>query len=187
MNIDEYHIAVSERIRLARKGRHAGRYRGRDARVRRDRRHHFGRPLRGRLSPTIGWPTAGTCPAGLRRPPLPIAPATVIQPPKTAPGGCGRNSAAGRERRAPAKAAGPAHPARSGRNGDARVKDFSCLDMPTRGIPLCAEAGGERRFELHASSPPTTGRARAELDLFLAHQPLNFDLHVAENGFVFTN
>ena len=34
---------------------------------------------------------------------------------------------------------------------------------------------------------PTLEAARAELDLFLADQPLNFDLHVQENGFAFTN
>ena len=34
---------------------------------------------------------------------------------------------------------------------------------------------------------PTLEAARAELDLFLADQPLNFPLHVQENGFEFTN
>ena len=34
---------------------------------------------------------------------------------------------------------------------------------------------------------PSLEPLREELGLFLAMQPLNFNLHVGENGFVFTN
>ena len=68
---------------------------------------------------------------------------------------------------------------------DARVKDFA-LDMPTVEFPFALKLAGNDDSS-YTKFYPTLEAARAELDLFLADQPLNFDLYVAENGFVFTN
>jgi hypothetical protein len=59
-------------------------------------------------------------------------------------------------------------------------------DLPTAENPFSLYLGGNDDAS-YTKFYPTQEVAQAELDLFLSDQPLNFALHVAENGFVFTN
>ena len=65
-------------------------------------------------------------------------------------------------------------------------KDKWRIDRPTLEFPIAPKLAGNDD-STYTKFYPTLEAARAELDLFLADQPLNFDLHVSENGFVFTN
>jgi hypothetical protein len=65
-------------------------------------------------------------------------------------------------------------------------KDKWRIDRPTLEFPIALKLAGNDD-STYTKFYPTLEAARAELDLFLADQPLNFDLHVSENGFVFTN
>jgi hypothetical protein len=60
------------------------------------------------------------------------------------------------------------------------------LDMPTLEFPYALKLAGNDD-STYTKFYPTLEAAQAELDLFLSDQPLNFPLHVHENGFVFTN
>jgi len=65
-------------------------------------------------------------------------------------------------------------------------KDKWCIDRPTVEKPFALKIAGNDDCS-YTKYYPTLEAARTELDLFLSDQPLNFTLHVQENGFEFTN
>jgi hypothetical protein len=60
------------------------------------------------------------------------------------------------------------------------------IDMPTLEKPFALKLAGNDDVS-YTKYYPTLEAAQAELSLYTADQPLNFPLHVQENGFVFTN